>query len=580
MPSALLLALLFTAPQTDKTRFDALIHAEWEWLLEQYPELATDVGDLRYNDRLVDLSPDAVARRKTHPAESLKTLKSIDRAKLDARTQLDYDVLAFDLETGAALARFPTELLQIDHIYGTHTALANLAQTAPHTTVKHYEDFLKRMEKAPAHIAQSTKWLEKGAVAGVTMPRIIIERVPALVRQQTPKDHKESPVYTALFAKMPPEIAAADQERLRERAVVILRDQLYPAYTAFADYIEKQYLPRTRTAIGWSDVPDGQAWYVARIRDQTSTTKSADEIHELGLSEVARIRAEMERAMSAAKFTKGLPAFFTFLRTDKRFFYSDKTELMRGYSEIAKRIDGELPRLFGKLPRLTYGVKPIPAYSEKVQTTAYYQPGSGTAGRSGTFFCNTYDLKSRPKWEMEALTAHEAVPGHHLQIALGEEADGVSEYRKHGFNNAYVEGWALYSESLGDQLGLYQDPYSKFGQLTYEMWRAIRLVVDTGMHAKGWSRERAIQFFKENTGKTQHDIEVEVDRYIAWPAQALGYKLGELKIKALRARAKEALGERFDLRAFHDRVLDDGALPLEVLDAHVNAWIEARRKSP
>ncbi|HSI04770.1 MAG TPA: DUF885 domain-containing protein, partial [Myxococcota bacterium] len=539
----MLLALVLAAPQTDKARFDTLIHAEWEWLLEQYPELATDVGDARYDDRLVDLSPEAVARRKAHPAESLKTLRTIDRGKLDAHTQLDYDVLAFDLETNVGLTRFPTEYLQIDHIYGTHTALASLAQTAPHATVKHYENFLKRMEKAPAHIAQSTKWLEKGALAGITMPRIIIERVPALVRQQTPKDPKESPVYSTLFANMPNDIAAADQARLRERALTILREQLYPAYTAFADYIEKQYLPRTRTAIGWTQLPDGEAWYVARIRDQTSLTKSADEIHELGLREVARIRAEMERAMAQAKFTKGLPAFFGFLRTDKRFFYTDKADLMRGYSEIAKRIDGELPRLFGKLPRLTYGVKPIPAYAEKVQTTAYYQPGSGIAGRSGTFFCNTYDLASRPKWEMEALTAHEAVPGHHLQIALGEEVEGASEYRKHGFNNAYVEGWALYSESLGDQLGLYRDPYSKFGQLTYEMWRAIRLVVDTGMHAKGWSRERAIQFFKDNTGKTPHDIEVEVDRYIAWPAQALGYKLGELKIRALRAKAQEALGD-------------------------------------
>ena len=372
MSSALLAALVLLAPPTDKARFEGLIHAEWEWLLEQYPELATDVGDLRYNDRLVDLSPEAVARRKAHPAETLATLRSIDRAKLDARTQLDYDVLAFDLETSTALARFPTEYLQIDHIYGTNTALANLAQTAPHATVKHYEDFLKRMEKAPAHIAQSTRWLEKGALAGVTMPRLIVERVPAFVRQQTPKEPNNSSIYTTLFATMPSDISPAEQTRLRERALLLLRDQLYPAYTAFADYIAKQYLPRTRTAIGWTDLPDGQAWYVARIRDQTSTTKTADAIHELGLAEVARIRGEMERAMVAAKFTKGLPAFFDFLRTDPRFFYTDKADLMRGYSAIAKRIDGELPRLFGKLPRLTYGVKPIPAYAEKVHTTAYY----------------------------------------------------------------------------------------------------------------------------------------------------------------------------------------------------------------
>ncbi len=584
MPTILVL-IAFAAiepkgPVTDEVRLSNLMRDEWEWLLAEYPELATDVGDLRYNDRLVDLSPEGVGRRKFHAAAALKQLGSIRRAELGPVQKLDYDVLAFDLETSVALARFPTEYLQVDHIYGTHTALANLAQTAPHATVKHYEDFLKRMERTPVQLMHSTMWLEKGVLAGVTMPRILMERVPALIRQQIPKDPKDNPAYATLFATMPSDIPPSEQTRLRERALTILRERLYPAYAAFANFIEQKYLPHTRTTIGWATLPDGNDWYVARIRDQTSTTMSADAIHELGLAEVARIRAEMERAMVAAKFTKGLPAFFEFLRTDKRFFYTDKADLLRGYSEIAKRIDGELPKLFGKLPRLTYGVKPIPSYAEKVQTTAYYQPGSGAAGRSGTFFCNTYDLKSRPKWEMEALTAHEAVPGHHLQIALGEEVENAPEYRRHAFNNAYVEGWALYSESLGEQLGLYQDPYSKFGQLTYEMWRAIRLVVDTGMHAKGWSRERAIQFFKDNTGKAQHDIEVEVDRYIAWPAQALGYKLGELKIKALRARAQAALGDHFDLRAFHDRVLDDGALPLEVLDAHVNAWIELRKKSP
>jgi uncharacterized protein (DUF885 family) len=574
----LILALAVASAPGDKARFDTLIDAEWQWALEQYPELATDVGDPRYNDRLVDLSPEAIAKRRAHNTEAWKTLKAIDRARLDAATQLSYDVLAFDLESAEALGKFPTEYIQVDHIYGTHTALANIAQTAPRRTVRDYEQFLARMEKAPKHISQSIDLLKRGAAAGITEPRVLIARVPALVREQTPKDPKDSPVYQAMFANISSDIGATDQDRLRERALVLLREQLYPAYTALADYLEKDYLPKTRTDIGWSKLPGGEAWYTARIRDQTSLAKSPDEIHDLGLAEVKRIRAEMERVMASLKWSKGLPAFFTFLRTDKRFFYADKDELLRGYATIAKSIDGELPRLFGKLPRLTYGVKPIPAYSERVQTTAYYQPGSAAAGRAGTFFCNTYDLKSRPKWEMEALTAHEAVPGHHLQISLAEEAEHVPEYRKHAFTNAYVEGWALYAESLGDSLGLYKDPYAKFGQLTYEMWRAIRLVVDTGMHAKGWTREQAIQFFRDNTGKAQHDIEVEVDRYIAWPAQALGYKLGELKIKALRAKAKDALGDAFDLRAFHDRVLDDGALPLEVLDAHVNAWIEARRK--
>jgi uncharacterized protein (DUF885 family) len=312
----------------------------------------------------------------------------------------------------------------------------------------------------------------------------------------------------------------------------------------------------------------------------TTTDLTPEQIHQLGLSEVARLRAEMEQVKAQAGFKGSLGEFFHFLRTDPRFFFTDKEALLVAYRDISKRVDPELPRLFGRLPRLPYGVFPVPEYSEKTQTTAYYMRGSLEAGRAGRYYANTYDLKSRPKWEMEALTLHEAVPGHHLQISLAQELEGLPEFRRFGGYTAFVEGWGLYAESLGPELGLYRDPYSKFGQLTYEMWRAIRLVVDTGMHAKGWTREQALQFFKDNSSKTEHDIVVEIDRYIVNPGQALAYKLGELKLKELRAHATQALGPRFDVRAFHDVVLGQGALPLAILEARVKEWVAQQQAAP
>jgi len=309
----------------------------------------------------------------------------------------------------------------------------------------------------------------------------------------------------------------------------------------------------------------------------TTTKLTAMEIHQIGLREVKRIRAQMEEIKKQSGFKGSLAEFFKYLRTDKRFYYQKGTELLAGYRDISKRADPELIKLFGILPRQPYGIRPVPAYIERSVTTAYYQPGSTTAGRPGYFYANTYNLTVRPKWEMEALTLHEAVPGHHLQLALADELTGLPEFRKYGRYTVYVEGWALYAESLGEEMGFYTDPYSKFGQLTYEMWRAIRLVVDTGMHELDWSRQQAIDYFKANAGKTEHDIIVEIDRYIVWPGQALAYKMGELKIKELRTHAEKTLADKFDIRLFHDEVLRHGAVPLDILEAQVKAWIETRK---
>ncbi|HTL16487.1 MAG TPA: DUF885 domain-containing protein, partial [Patescibacteria group bacterium] len=379
------------------------------------------------------------------------------------------------------------------------------------------------------------------------------------------------------FAEFPNEIPQTARERLRHEASAIVKDQVAPAFAKFFDFFTKTYLPQSRQAIALSDLPDGKAWYEFLVRTSTTTSMSPDQIHALGLAEVARIRKEMDLVIGRTGFKGSFSEFSTFLRNDAQFFYTNGESLLRGYRDIAKRADPELAHLFGKLPRLPYGVKAVPSYAEKSQTTAYYEEGSVNAGRPGWFFANLYALDTRPKWEMVPLTLHEAVPGHHLQLSLAQEMEAAPEFRKFGGYTAFVEGWGLYAESLGQEMGFYQNPYEKYGQLTYEMWRAIRLVLDTGIHSMGWSREQAIDYFLANSSKTPHDITVEVDRYIVMPGQALAYKIGELKFKELRAYATRELGARFDIRKFHDEVLDSGALPMDILEQQIKQWVSRNK---
>ena len=357
----------------------------------------------------------------------------------------------------------------------------------------------------------------------------------------------------------------------------IYKDQLVPAYDRLYDFFTKEYLPGARKTIGTDALPNGKAWYAYDVRASTTTNMTPEEIHELGLSEAKRIRAEMDKVIADVKFQGSFDDFTKFLRTDPQFYYTKPEDLLAGYRDIAKRIDPELPRFFGTLPQLTYGVRAVPGYAEKSAPTAYYQGGSMKAGRPGWFFANTFNLPSRPKWQMECLTLHEAVPGHHLQISIAQELTGLPEFRKYEGYTAYVEGWALYCETLGNEMGFYKDPYSKFGQLTFEIWRADRLVVDTGMHAMGWSRQQAIDYMKANTGQDDFSATVEVDRYIVWPGQALAYKIGQLKIRQLRTYAEHELGDKFDIRTFHDTVLRNGALPLDVLESLVKEWVAEQK---
>jgi uncharacterized protein (DUF885 family) len=418
--------------------------------------------------------------------------------------------------------------------------------------------------------------MRRGLAEGITPPRVTLRDVPAQVQAQIVDDPAASPLLRR-FASLPGTIAPDDQARLRKAAADAYVQAVRPAFERLHAFVADSYLPNARESVGMGALPNGQAWYAFRARSYTTTSLTPQQIHELGLQEVKRIRTQMDSVIAAVKFAGEFPDFVRFLRTDPRFFHPDSATLIRSTRELMKRIDPGLIRLFGKLPRTPYGVEPIPAYAAKSQTTAYYEPGSFRAGRPGNYFVNWYDLKSRPIWEMEALSLHEAVPGHHLQIALADELENVPEFRKYANVTAFVEGWGLYAESLGPELGMYRDPYAKFGQLTYEMWRAVRLVIDTGIHALGWSRQQAIDYFSANAAKTEHDIEVEVDRYIVNPGQALAYKMGELKLKELRAYARGELGDRFDVRAFHDQVLGYGPIPLDILDRETRAWVSRQK---
>ncbi len=443
----------------------------------------------------------------------------------------------------------------------------------PKARVGDLKNQIARMEALPAYIDQSIALMKKGLEAGVTPPAITLRDVPQQIRNQLVDDASKSPLLTG-FAEVPASIDPLQAETLRERAESVFSEQVVPAYERLLEFTENAYLPGARVSIAMREMPDGEAWYRHNVAVRTTTDLSPQEIHDIGLREVRRIRAEMDEIIAATGFEGSFEEFLHFLRTDPQFYHTTAEGLLREYRDIAKRADPELTKVFGHLPRTPYGVIEVPSYAEQSTTTAYYQSGSLKAGRPGYYFANTYALETRPRWEMEALTLHEAVPGHHLQISIQQELEDVPWFRQTPSYTAFSEGWGLYSESLGEEMGFYKDPYSKFGQLTYEMWRAIRLVVDTGMHYLGWSRQQAIDYFKANAGKSEHDIVVEIDRYIVWPGQALAYKIGELKIKELRAYAEETLGEAFDIRAFHDQVLGKGAVPLKVLDTNIRTWVK------
>ena len=576
------------ASQTEAARiFRAYLEQDWKRWMEDYPVMASFIGYPGLNRRWSDDSLEGIQARMKHLHESLATLKTISRDALPVSEKLNYDLYRGLLETADEGLQYgndpipfasvvPGSLwMPIDQMGGIQQGAAATFAAMPHQTVADYEDILARFETLPKVIGYTLTLMQEGLKRGYTPPRSMLRNVPKQIADLIPADPMASPLLEP-FTEFPAGFPEAERARLTERAKQIYLASAAPAFQKLHDYFTSTYLPACRESIAATALPNGAASYAYDVRWQTTTNLTPQQIHEIGLSEVKRIRAEMDKVIATAGFKGSFHDFTEFLRTDPRFFYDKPDDLVNGYRVITKKIDPELARLFGKLPRLPYGVCVIPEFKAASQTTAYYLPGAPAAGRAGCYFVNTYNLHARPKWEMEALSLHESVPGHHLQISLAEELEGQPEFRKHIGYSAFVEGWALYCESLGEELGMYKDPYSKFGQLSFEMWRAIRLVVDTGMHSMGWTRQQAIDFFRENTGKTDQDISVEVDRYIVWPGQALAYKIGQLKIRELRTEAEKKLGAEFDERKFHDAVLENGAVPLNVLEAHMKEWVDSQ----
>jgi uncharacterized protein (DUF885 family) len=561
---------------SDSMRLRQLAELYFEWQVTESPEFATYIGHAGHDHLWTDLSSSAIARRKREAGRTLAVLKTIDRRRLSAADRLTYDLLAHEGENAVEQTRFPAELIQVTALSGIQFDIPNVVSLMTIARAEDATPLVARLESFPRLVRQVVSLLDTGLARGITPPRITLHGVADAVARQIVDDPATSPMIVPL-TKLPPTMPEHDRTRLLQRGTALVRDSVLPAWRQLHRFVAERYVPGARETIGLSALPDGEAWYAFAVRQYTTTDMTASEIHALGLREVERIRGAMDSVISQTGFTGSFADFIQLLRTDPRFYFTDTASLLREYRDIAKRIDPGLIRLFGRLPRTPYGVIAVPAYAERNVTTAYYMPGSPEAGRPGYFYANTYDLKARPKWEMEALTVHEAVPGHHLQIALAQELENVPEFRKHLGFTAFVEGWGLYSESLGYDLGLYTDPYSRFGALTYDMWRAVRLVLDTGLHSMGWSRQQAIDYFAANSSKPMHDITVEVDRYISWPGQALAYKIGQLKIRELRDHASRELGDAFDVRAFHDEVLGAGAVPLNVLDTRIRAWV-ARAK--
>jgi uncharacterized protein (DUF885 family) len=570
-------------------KFRVYLQEDWKRWMVEYPELATAAGFSGQNRRWTDDSPARIEARKKHLHESAAGLKTFSRESLPRAEQLNYDLYSDLLSTAEEGLQYGDDPLPfrnvvpqnnwmpINQMSGVQQGAAETISTMPNRSVADYEDILARLEALPPYVEQQQALMEEGLKRGYTPPKLTLRDVPKQIADLIPAD----PLASALlepFKSFPVEIPEHERTRLTNRAKEIYSARLVPAFLKLHDYIVISYLPACRESIAATALPKGAEAYTFHVRWQTTTNLTPQQIHEIGLSEVKRIRAEMDKVIASTNFKGSFHEFTEFLRNDPRFYFEKPDDLVNGYRIIAKKIDPELAHLFGKLPRLPYGVTPIPDFKAPSQTTAYYQPGAPSVGRPGYYFVNTYNLHARPKWEMEALSLHESVPGHHLQISLAQELENEPEFRKHVGYSAFVEGWALYCEGLGEELGMYKNPYSKFGQLSYEMWRAVRLVVDTGMHAQGWTRDQAIQFFKDNTGKTDQDITVEVDRYIVWPGQALAYKLGQLKIHELRMQAEMRQGAKFNVRAFHDAVLENGALPLNVLNAHMESWMEVTPK--
>lgn len=542
---------------------------------EQFTQLADTIWQALsapHKTALPDMSAEALEQRYQRNKAWLEQLDRIDTKQLDKQQRINHAMIHYSLKNRVDEYRFKAHLMPLTAEGSFHSSLAFMPGYTQFNTAQDYRDYLAKLNTINRYMDQQTAWLRQAIEQGYTQPRAAMAGFEESILAYIVQDASES-VYYDPFKQQPKFIDNQTWQQLQQQARQIIDEQIMPAYDDYFTFMVSEYLPNARTSVGASELPEGPAFYKNRIEHYTTTELTAEEIHQIGLQEVARIRAEMLEVIEQTGFDGDFDAFVNFLRTDEQFYPETAEELLQYAAWIAKKMDGELPKFFKTLPRKPYGIAPVPEEIAPKYTTGRYS-GTNRDDRAGFYWVNTYALDRRPMYQMEALTLHEAVPGHHLQNAIAGELEGVPEYRQQTYISAFGEGWGLYSEYLGLEAGFYQDPYSNFGRLSYEMWRAARLVVDTGMHAMGWSRQRAIDFMAGNTALSLHNVTTEIDRYITWPAQALSYKLGELTIKRLRAKAESELGADFDIREFHDAILENGSVPLDILESHINDWIK------
>ncbi len=547
-------------------------YIEQDWRIKRFASasLAADTGDKSQRGKLDDLSPQHLEDVYHQRLGLLEKLQTLDESELSADDKINKRILEYQLQNSVDLYRFHDHYQPVTAQSGFHAHIASIAD-GRFNSERDYRDYLSQLEQLPTYFKQQTYWLRRGIKAGITPPKVTLKGFERSISAFIVPVEQSG--YFAPFKNMPAHFSAELKTELKKQGRRSVKQNVLPSYQEFYDFMTGEYIPNARTGIAAASLPDGDAFYENRVQFYTTLPMTADQVHKLGLREVARIKTEMRDVIKQTRFKGGFADFLHFLRTDPRFYPKTAEELLKEASYIAKQADAVLPEYFGKLPRMPYGIEPVPAQIAAKYTTGRYS-GSNRDDKAGYYWVNTHALDKRPLYELTALTLHEAVPGHHLQISLNKELDNLPNFRRYSYISAFGEGWGLYAEYLGLEAGLYKDPYSNFGRLSYEMWRAARLVVDTGIHAKGWIRRRAIDYMAENSALSLHNITTEVDRYISWPGQALSYKIGELTIKRLRRKARRALDEKFDIRAFHDAVLANGSVPMSILERQINTFIE------
>ncbi|MBI1673662.1 MULTISPECIES: DUF885 domain-containing protein [unclassified Shewanella] len=566
--------------QTAEQRYLALVDAYFKDYLKLEPIYATFVGVNDYNaDFGGDLTEDYLKARHDLNTHYLAQVRAIDPKQLPADLQLSYDLFVYDRDMALVDETFPSRFMPISQFYSTVITMVQLGSgesAQPFKTVQDYRNWEQRVDGFIKWVALAENRMNQGIESKVVLPRVLVERIIPQLDAMLTTDATQSIFYSPI-QHFPESFSEQDKAELTTRYQAMIAERIVPALTNLRDYFKQTYLPKSRATDGWSGLPNGKAWYQHLANSHTTTTMSVDEIHQIGLSEVARILSEMDKVREQVGFKGDLKAFFASLSSEPQYFYSDRQGLIDGYMVLKDKINHVLPNYFNVMPKADYVVKPVESFREQSAAGASYEAPAVDGSRPGVFYINTYNLKAQPKWGMTTLSLHEAAPGHHFQIAIKQELTGVPEFQRFSGYTAFEEGWALYAEYLGIEMGLFTDPYQYFGKLSDEMLRAMRLVVDTGLHSKGWSREQAIQYMKDNSPMAESDIVAEVERYMAIPGQALSYKVGQLKILALRARAEKALGDKFDLKAFHDQILTSGSLPMAVMENKIDRWIASKQ---